>query len=48
MPSLYCIKFGLLCAGLIMVAIVALFALFVAISSLGSKQEKRKMVDQNG
>jgi len=34
MPPFYCIKFGLLLAALIMVAIVALFILVTALSSL--------------
>ena len=47
MPSLYCIKFGLAIAGLIMVGIVALFSLISALSSLGIQHHKEKVGDQN-
>ena len=47
MPSLYCIKFGLVFAGLIMVGITALFSLIYALSTLGVKQHNEKMGNQN-
>jgi hypothetical protein len=47
MPSLYCIKFGLVFAGLIMVGVIALFTLFYALSTLGVKQHKEKPGNQN-
>ena len=47
MPSLYCIKFGLVFAGLIMVGITALFTLIYALSSLGMKQHNIELGNQN-
>ncbi|HLO24740.1 MAG TPA: hypothetical protein VK187_01410 [Geobacteraceae bacterium] len=47
MPSFYCIKFGLVCAGLILVGITALFTLIYALSSVGVKHDKEKLGDQN-
>ena len=46
MPSFYCIKFGLVCAGLIIVGIIALFTLFYALFSLGVKDYKEKPGNQ--
>ena len=43
MPSLYCIKFGLVCAGLAMVGIIALCTLIYALSSLGVKRHQEKL-----
>ena len=48
MPSFYCIKFGLVCAGLAIVAIIALFTLIFALSSLGEKHLKEKLANQKG
>jgi hypothetical protein len=47
MPTFYCIKYGLVCAGLIMVGIIALFTLIYALSSLGVKHHKEKLGNQN-
>jgi len=47
MPSLYCIKFGLVCAGLIMVGIIALLTLICALSSTGVKHQKQELGNQN-
>lgn len=47
MPSFYCIKFGLVIAGVIMVGIIALFSLISALSSLGVKHHKEKLGNQN-
>jgi len=46
MPSLYCIKFGLVCAGLILVGICALFTLLYALSSLGMEQQEENLENQ--
>ena len=46
MPSFYCIKFGLVCAGLIMVGTIALVTLFYALSTLGVEHHKEKLGDQ--
>jgi hypothetical protein len=47
MPSLYCIKYGLVFAGLIMVGISALFSLAYSLSSFGVKQQKKECAEQN-
>ena len=46
MPTFYCIKFGLVCAGLIMVGIIALVTLFYALFPLGVEHHKEKLGDQ--
>jgi hypothetical protein len=46
MPTFYCIKFGLVIAGLIMVGIISLFTLFSALS-LGTKHHKEKLGSHN-
>ncbi len=46
MPSFYCIKFGLLCAGLALVGIAALLTLICALSSTGLKHDKQKVGHQ--
>ena len=46
MPPFYCIKFGLLLAALFMVAIVALFVLISALSSLSAKSHQDKLAHQ--
>lgn len=40
MPTLYCIKYGLLCAGLLMVGIAAIGTLIYALSLRGGKHPK--------
>jgi hypothetical protein len=47
MPSFYCVKFGLVIAGLIMVGIISVFSLICALSSLGIKHRKENTVHQN-
>ena len=47
MPTFYCIKYGLLCAGLIMVGIASLCTLIYALSRRGVKHQKEMPENQN-
>jgi hypothetical protein len=47
MPSLYCMKFGLVIAALILVGVIALFTLICALATPGVKHQKETLRDQN-
>jgi hypothetical protein len=46
MPSFYCIKFGLVYAGLIIVGLIALSTIIYALSTLGIKPHNETVGDQ--
>ena len=48
MPSFYCVKFGLLCAALFLVGLIALAVLATAISSLRVKRLGEKQTSRHG